>query len=95
MPMSVDHAEDTLYNALKLDPANPLTYRRLAGLYARNGTYKSAVVSLRAALELRPVDAEAYHELGVLYVRPSASCGRCTRSRRGSSRSRAACPATS
>ena len=49
MPMTVDHAEDTLYNALKLDPANALTYRRLAGLYARNGTYKSAVVSLRAA----------------------------------------------
>ena len=69
MPMSVDHAEDTLYNALKLDPANALTYRRLAGLYARNGTYKSAVVSLRAALELRPVDAEAYHELGVLLYR--------------------------
>ena len=67
--MSVDHAEDTLYNALKLDPANALTYRRLAGLYARNGTYKSAVVSLRAALELRPVDAEAYHELGVLLYR--------------------------
>ena len=41
MPMSVDHAEDTLYNALKLDPANALTYRRLAGLYARNGTYWS------------------------------------------------------
>ena len=67
--MNLQEQEAVLANALELDPTNAMTYRRLAGVYARNGTYRSAVASLRAALELRPADAEVYHELGVLLYR--------------------------
>jgi Flp pilus assembly protein TadD len=62
-----EEAAESFEKAAELQPSAGI-YRNLGASYARLGRYERAVVALRRAIAINPEDAEAYRDLGVVYI---------------------------
>lgn len=63
-----DQAIDEYKEAVRLDPNDAQTRKRLGELYAKKGLLYYAIFAYNRAIRLNPDDADAYYALGMAYI---------------------------
>jgi Tfp pilus assembly protein PilF len=59
--------ETALWDALEIDPENPLPAKELAEYYSAKGHYKSVIVALKPVVDAKPTLADLQALLGLAY----------------------------